>query len=102
MSDNRRAQTRYTVNIEADLSADGTSHGCYVTNLSLGGCQLTVEQRVPIGTRVSLSFRIATHDKPIVVGGSVRWSSDLAAGVQFDGLRAKEVWSLNKFFESLP
>jgi hypothetical protein len=98
---NRRAQTRYEVNLDADLSAAGRSRGCSLTNLSLGGCQVTTDERVPIGTRVQVSFRIPTHDKAIDVGGSVRWSSDLAAGVQFDGLRAKEVWSLNKYFESL-
>ena len=37
--------------------------------------------------------------EPIEVGATVRWSDDKATGLQFDGLRARDVWALNKYFE---
>ena len=32
----------------------------------------------------------------------MRWSDDEPSGIQFDGLRARDVWALNKYFEQLP
>jgi hypothetical protein len=54
-----------------------------------------------MGTRVKIRFRVPAHDQPIEVGAQVRWSTEDSIGVQFDGLRAREVWSLNKYFEKL-
>lgn len=99
--DNRRSQTRYHIAIEAQLTVNGAASDQIITNLSLGGCGVGHPQRLGIGTRVEVAFRIPTHEDVIRVGGAVRWSNDDGSGVQFDGLRAKEVWALNKYFESL-
>lgn len=73
-----------------------------MVNLSLGGAFLQLSQRLPMGQRVDLSFRVPTMEEPIEIGAIVRWSDDKATGIQFDGLRARDVWALNKFFEQLP
>jgi hypothetical protein len=74
-----------------------------VSNLSLGGALVSAgTPRFPMGSRVTISFAIPTLEEAIEVGATVRWSDDKATGIQFDGLRAREVWALNKFFESLP
>ncbi len=101
MPENRRSQTRYQVAIEAQITIAGETHNRTIINLSLGGCHITHDQRLAIGTRVDVSFRIPTQEAPVNVGGATRWSNDDGVGVQFDGLRAREVWSLNKYFESL-
>ncbi|HET6613824.1 MAG TPA: PilZ domain-containing protein [Kofleriaceae bacterium] len=101
MSSNRRLSTRHSVEISASVSLGDDSFEGTLENLSLGGAYLLVDRRLPMGARVELSFRIPTHEQPIVTGASVRWSSETAAGLQFDGLRAREVWSLNKYFENL-
>ena len=72
-----------------------------MSNLSLGGAFIDHEARLPIGTRLDLEFRLPNREEPIAIGGEVRWVADTGFGVQFDGLRAGEVWSLNKLFESL-
>ena len=54
-----------------------------------------------VGQRVSITFSIPTQAEAIEIGATVRWSDDKATGLQFDGLRAREVWALNKFFEQL-
>lgn len=101
MPDNRRSQTRYQVTLDATLTVGEQVLNRTIANLSLGGCHLIHDERLAIGTRVQLEFRIPTSEKAIAVGGSTRWSNDEGSGIQFDGLRAAEVWSLNKYFESL-
>lgn len=73
-----------------------------VMNLSLGGALVSAGTRYSMGQRVSISFSIPTTPDAIEVTATVRWSDDKATGLQFDGLRARDVWALNKFFEQLP
>ena len=101
MTDNRRSATRHDVSLAVTLEVEGKSLDTEMRNLSLGGANVALQQRVPMGTRVKLSFRVPTHDQPIEVGAQVRWCTDDSIGLQFDGLRAREVWSLNKYFEKL-
>ena len=73
-----------------------------MSNLSLGGAQVQAGSRIPMGQRLQIVFTIPTTPEPIEVGAVVRWSDDKATGLQFDGLRARDVWALNKYFEQLP
>ena len=73
-----------------------------VMNLSLGGALISAGARFAMGQRVSISVTIPTMSDAIEVGATVRWSDDKATGLQFDGLRARDVWALNKFFQQLP
>lgn len=97
----KRTSVRHDVSLTATLVVGGETHQTEILNLSLGGALIAHHERVANGERVLVTFNIPTHDKPIEVGGSVRWASETALGIQFDGLRAREVWSLNKFFESM-
>jgi len=99
--DSRRSQTRYTVTVQAKVTIGEQVFERAIENLSLGGCHLIHDERLPLGSRVVIEFRIAASEQPIVIGGATRWSNDEGAGIQFEGLRAAEVWSLNKYFESL-
>jgi Tfp pilus assembly protein PilZ len=89
------------VSFAATLKIGETEHTRNISNLSLGGAFVDYEERVSIGTRVNLEFRIPNREQPIHIGGEVRWVNKAGLGVQFDGLRAGEVWSLNQLFESL-
>jgi hypothetical protein len=101
LTDNRRSATRHDVSLAASMELDGQVVETEMRNLSLGGATLAVRRKVAMGARLKVKFRLPTHDQPIEVGAQVRWSTDDAIGVQFDGLRAREVWSLNKYFEKL-
>jgi hypothetical protein len=102
---NRRSASRHEVEIAVALRVAGeapeSAREVTIKNLSLGGAYLTMGQRLTIGTAVSLRFRIPTHDHPIEAAAVVRWTDSGGIGVQFDRLRAGEVWSLGKFFEGL-
>jgi hypothetical protein len=101
LADNRRTSTRHAVSLPAKLTVDGTQRTCTVMNLSLGGALIGAGMRFAMGQHVQIAFSVSTMEEPIEVGGTVRWSDDQATGIQFDGLRARDVWALNKFFEQL-
>jgi hypothetical protein len=101
LADNRRTSTRHAVSLSGKLTVDGTVRACTVMNLSLGGALIATDVRLAMGHRVQIAFSVTTMEEPIEVGATVRWSDDKATGLQFDGLRARDVWALNKFFEQL-
>ena len=101
MPENRRKSTRYDVGLTAQLVYDEQTVEVRVNNLSLGGAQLAYDQRLPMGARANIHFRVPTHEPVIDVSATVRWSSAGVLGLQFDSLRPKEIWALNKYFEDL-
>ena len=102
MAENRRTSTRHAVSLPANLNLDGATRECTVMNLSLGGALFSIgTSKIPMGSRLVITFKVPTIDEAIEIGATVRWSDDKATGVQFDGLRARDVWALNKYFEQL-
>lgn len=72
-----------------------------MTNLSLGGALLEANVKYAMGAHVQIAFHVPRHDDVIDVGATVRWSDAKAVGLQFDGLRARDVWALNEYFKLL-
>jgi PilZ domain len=104
VADNRRSSTRHDVELDATLAVGGAgadAEQCKIMNLSLGGAYL-VTRKLGMGERVHVTFRLPTLEEPVATGATVRWTTGEGVGVQFDGLRARDVWALGKFFESLP
>ena len=101
MSDKRRA-TRHPVDLPCTLrdEATRTELATRIVNLSIGGAAVS-HARAPMGQRLHVTFRVPQAAEAIAIGAIVRWSTDREVGLQFDGLRPKEVWALSKFFESL-
>jgi hypothetical protein len=99
VSENRRTATRHAVDLPCTLR-DGDEREIRLVNLSVGGAGLA-HLRMPMGHRVHLAFRVPSSEHAIEIGAVVRWSTDAEVGVQFDGLRPKDVWALTKYFESL-
>jgi hypothetical protein len=54
-----------------------------------------------MGERCHIAFKVPTQEEPIDIGATVRWSDDRSVGIQFDGLRARDVWALNEYFKQL-
>jgi Tfp pilus assembly protein PilZ len=102
VADNRRIQTRHEVAIPVTLTVNGTANDCTMLNLSLGGALVSANTRYAMGQRVQIAFRVPRIGDAIEIGGTVRWSNAEGVGVQFDGLRARDVWALNEYFKQLP
>lgn len=109
MTVNRRTATRHEVAIAVTVVVRGRSIASSleqtfestIRNLSLGGAFVSMA-RLAIGTPVTLRFRVPTHEPVIEAAATVRWSSEEGVGVQFDGLRAAEVYGLTRMLGSQP
>jgi hypothetical protein len=101
VSDNRRA-TRHHVSIAAKINVDGSTVEATLLNLSIGGASVSSAGKHAMGQRVTVSFRVSTSEHTIEIGAIVRWVDSNGIGLQFDGLRARDVWALNEFFKRLP
>ena len=100
MSDNRRSSTRHDVHLPGSLEVNNITFDIVIENISLGGAYFT-GHKLPMGHQLTIRFRLPTHDDPIDSPASVRWCTETGTGVQFAGLRAREVWALNKYFDQL-
>ena len=103
--EHRRSDRRYERRVAIDVIHDGAAFSSHTRNISLGGVFIETETSLPFGARVSLKFRIPTQAEVVEVEGQVRWleledGHVRGIGIRFDGLRARDVWALNKFFES--
>ena len=99
-NDHSRSTHRFAVALEVEVRHAERRYRATTRNASLGGL-LIDELDLPIGQKIVVKFRLPTQKEPIEVGAVVRWLDTNGTGVQFDGLRAKDVWALGKFFESL-
>jgi hypothetical protein len=100
VSDNRRA-TRHFVSIAVKLTINGDTVDAVMSNISLGGAQVSSEVKHAMGQHVHLSFKVPGQEHTIEIASIVRWTDTKGLGLQFNGLRAQDVWALNKFFKSL-
>jgi CheY-like chemotaxis protein len=88
--DNRRAQTRYSCRLGAEVYRTGTSvpNHCCLTDLSSGGCYLEVSLPFPSGSTVEILVR--THQMKFRLRGAVQASHPgYGMGVAFE-LKTKE------------
>jgi len=102
--EHRRADRRYDRRLEVEVTVDGATFSTHTRNISLGGVYLIADRALPFGAKVKLRFVVSTQTEPIEVDGEVRWieaedGETHGVGVQFGGLRARDVWALNKYFE---
>lgn len=99
----RRTQQRHDIRIPVDFSYQGRDFQGQSRNISLGGLFVETTASLPFGATVTVKFHIPNLKEHIEVEAEIRWVENKdgvveGIGVQFRGLRAKQVWALNKFF----
>jgi uncharacterized protein (TIGR02266 family) len=102
--EHRRSDRRYERRVAISIRYESENIGTFTRNISLGGVFIESDRSLPFGARVSLDFRIPTQSEAVLVDGQVRWlemedGHVRGIGIRFEGLRARDVWALNKFFE---
>lgn len=72
-------------------------------DISYGGCKVESGTRPPIGASVTLRFRIAQAEQPIVIqAGAVAWTvAKKYFGVKFVSLQPHEERALNRYLTLL-
>ena len=103
----RRIDPRYERQLDVEVVSDGKKVTSRTVNISLGGIFLDSSAPLEIGTTVQLRFHLPTQPEPVEVAGDVRWvvkkeGTGGGIGIRFQGLRARDVWALNQFFQSSP
>ena len=100
----RRTDPRYDRRVEVEIIAGAARQSAVTKNISLGGMYIESSEPLPVLAKVVVRFRVPTQNEMVEVGGQVRWlepgSPLCGVGIRFDGLRAREVWALNRFFQT--
>jgi Tfp pilus assembly protein PilZ len=102
----RRTDPRYLRRVEVEIEAAGARHIVMTRNLSLGGMFVEITPPLAVATHVQVRFRLPNQREIIDVAGEVRWIEGHAkadgggVGIRLEGLRARDVWALNRFFQS--
>ena len=100
----RRIDPRYERQLDVEVVADGKKSLSRTVNISLGGLFLESSVPLELGATVQLRFSLPTQPEPVEVAGDVRWvvkrEGHQGIGIRFQGLRARDVWALNQFFQS--
>jgi uncharacterized protein (TIGR02266 family) len=102
----RRTDPRYDRRLEVEIVAEGRRQVGHSRNISLGGLFVETTESLPVQTTIQVRFRVPTQPEPIDVTGEVRWiektdgGQTVGLGIRFHGLRARDVWALNRFFQS--
>ena len=101
----RRIDPRYERQLDVEVVADGKKHTSRTVNISLGGLFLDSATPLELGMTVQLRFQLPTQPEAVEVSGDVRWvvkkeGAHSGIGIRFQGLRARDVWALNQFFQS--
>jgi uncharacterized protein (TIGR02266 family) len=104
----RRTDPRYERRLEVEIVADGKRQVGQSRNISLGGMFVESPEVLAVQTTIQVRFRVPTQPEPIDVTGEVRWAErgtpgqPHGMGIRFHGLRARDVWALNRFFQTTP
>jgi len=99
----RRAQQRYDIEISVEIFYDGQTFSSVTKNMSLGGLFVNLDASIPFGAVVRVKFALPELDDPVEVDAHVRWVQPaVGLGVQYAGLRAREVWALQQLFAKAP
>jgi len=98
--DNQRFDVEVVVQIHRD-PRDGGTVDWPSEDISAGGMRLRVIGDLPrVGERLKVSFRLPLLAAPIEAEGEIRWvdrGTPTLCGIQFStGLRAREVWAINR------
>ncbi|MFH0902771.1 MAG: PilZ domain-containing protein [Pseudomonadota bacterium] len=99
MSNPRRSTWRYERRVPVEYSTGGDWHSGVVRNISLGGVCIESQDRLRYGDRITVRLVVSSQKEPVEIAGQVRWTDLSGFGVQFDGLRARDVWALTRLLE---
>ena len=102
----RRVNQRHSVNIPSVIHLKGGTREAFITNISVGGLYIKDTFAYENKQVISVEFSIPNLNSPIMVDSIVRWlervdEEIIGVGVQFVGLKAKEVWALTRYFATL-
>jgi len=91
--DDRRRNERFSVELAAEIAGDGCEkqQKCKITELSLDGVRLLLNEKISFGRKITLCIQIPGQCDPVIVPLTVRWNKRLYDGQGFDYLAGGEL-----------
>jgi PilZ domain len=98
---NRRRQERYPVSFPVDYLGGALGFG-QATDLSISGCAVRSDVRVPIKTYLKMQLSLPDGSKPVEIELTVvRWSHGGIFGVEFIAFGQAQKSRLKQFLKSV-
>ena len=98
----KRQYVRVDFRTDVEILVDGISQPGQTVNISQGGVLVVTSPAPKLGDKVVVKLRLPGAGETSELSCLVRWSKDPeGVGLQFENLRAIEVWALNKLLKSL-
>ncbi len=96
-----RTHERFERRLRVRFEWNGQQRDAVTRNISLGGMFIVLNGDFPpIGSELTVRFRLPALKQDTEAASVVRWTDADGIGIQFSGLRAKEVWALNQLFKA--
>ncbi|MBN2716942.1 MAG: PilZ domain-containing protein [Deltaproteobacteria bacterium] len=96
----KRKYARVEFETEITIEFGGQRLAGTTINLSQGGALLQTNAPLEFGQKLSLFINLPKIKETCVIPSVVRWSKDASVGVQFEALRAIEVWGINQLISA--
>jgi hypothetical protein len=97
--DRQHARVDYSANVE--VVVDGVSQAARTVNLSQGGAFIETMPAPPIDSRIVLRIALPGVPDTSAITCIVRWGKGEGVGLQFENMRAIEVWAINKLLKTV-
>ena len=94
-----RLYTRYPFSAAAEIASSGAQLPSRVMNISFGGCRLSCERPLPVGTAIAVTIRTSTDT--FEATAKVAYSSQNDVGVMFDAVSPRSLLILRKWISKL-
>jgi uncharacterized protein (TIGR02266 family) len=75
-NDGRRADARFTVDLDVTLESEHNFYAGFAENLSSGGIFVATHKLLPVGQEIRFSIRLPGLEEPVLGIGEVRWVRD--------------------------
>jgi Tfp pilus assembly protein PilZ len=97
----QRQYLRFDVKIDVQIEYDDTIQPGTTVNMSQGGALISTSPTVDFGKRIILEIILPGIKEKCRIPSIVRWSKEgEGIGIQFESLRAIEVWAINRLKNS--
>jgi hypothetical protein len=94
----KRAHERFSVRLEVTFTYEGAEHVGFSRDIGLGGMFVLSDAKLPFGAQVEVQVSLPALKATQSIPGTVRWHGPGGMGVQWQSLRARQVWALNRLF----
>ena len=97
-----RKHTRFTVHFQGSFSSGQHLEGeGTVLNLSIGGCKVQSDTRVPLGAGLRVRIMMAAQEEPLEIKrATVRWAGGQEFGLEFTFVEAEHELRLRHFVQT--